>query len=171
MLPCVSVKQFLHVFWFCALQDQLCNHNLIIQFSDGFCTRKRLKITRPRPRNNVRRETPKKPRQPREARSETKPNFKSEAPKITSKSAIKSGPKKPDQPRQKHSKTVPEFEREIGTKYVQKSRFLDPEKPHQPRGEHLKRSLGYFKKPRKGNTRLAHELNNRYIYIYIYIYI
>ena len=128
MLPCVSVKQFLHVFWFCALQDQLCNHNLIIQFSDDFCTRKRLKITRPRPRNNVRRETPKKPRQPREARSETKPNFKSEAPKITSKSAIKSGPKKPDQPRQKHSKAVPEFEREIGTKYDQKARFFDPEK-------------------------------------------
>ena len=60
MLPCESAKHFLHGFWLCALQNQVCIHNLIIQFSDSFCTRKRPKITRPRPRNNVRRETPKK---------------------------------------------------------------------------------------------------------------
>ena len=99
MLPCVSVKHFRHVFWPCALQDQVFRHNLKFQFSYGICIRKRLKITRTRSRSNVRRETLKKPRQPRGERSETKQKFKCVAPKMTSKLGIKSDPKKPRQPR------------------------------------------------------------------------
>ena len=158
MLPCVSVKHFLHVFLTCALQDQICSHNPKFQLSYGICIRKKLKITRTMSRSNVRRETLKTPRQPRGQRSETKQKFKSDTQKkhrkLLSKAARKSHASLEISVWQNKLEIKRTSVEHSSKKASKRGRKKTPNMPHQPRRKHSKT---YPKFEREIGTKYVHK--------------